>query len=70
MQITVEDFFLKPNCKTSVSRRFCCLSKIIMSTIFQSKLLIAICLLSHLLPLLFLGIDTHVDNNKLSDATP
>ena len=44
VQITVEEFFLKPNCKTSVSKLIFCLSKIIVSNIFQSKLLIAICL--------------------------
>ena len=44
VQITVEEFFLKPNCKASVSKLICCLSKIIVSNIFPSKLFIAICL--------------------------
>ena len=44
VQITVEEFFFYSNCKTPVSKLICWLSKIIVSNMFPSKLLIAICL--------------------------
>ena len=72
MQITVEEFFLKPKCKTSVSKLIYRLSKIIVSNIFQCKLLQFVHnYYSHIYFLSFWVVKgTIVDNNKPSETTP